>query len=175
MTEGTKSLLIGCHNFFIHPLMVIKAWRWWFGVWPNPWQIICIFIHDIGLAGRQYLSDHTAKKGHWILGANISYILFGWKGYYFCSGHTPESNHPRSDLWYADKLSWVIAPLWWMWANYYLDVSRDGTRVSNPHQFKVWIARNFVSQNHFGAHELYLRETATLKSAPATTGESDGR
>ena len=158
MTEGTKSLLIGCHSFIMHPLMVIKAWRWWFGTWPEPWQIVCIFIHDLGLAGRQYLSDPKAKEGHYKFGAYWAGRLFGWKGYYFCAGHTPESCEPRSDLWYADKASWLVAPLWWLWANYYLDVGKNH-RVSHPHEWRLWIARNLAAQNHFGAHQLFLDET----------------
>jgi hypothetical protein len=143
--------------------MVIKAWRWWFGAWPKFWQIVCICIHDVGLYGRQYLSDRHAKQGHWELGAWWAYRLFGRKGYEFCAGHTPESGEPRSDLWFADKASWLVAPLWWLWVNYYLDVSRNGKHVSNPYQFRLWIARNLVAQNHFGAHQLYLSETHKIE------------
>lgn len=167
MTEGTKSLLIGCHNFIIHPLMVIKAWHWWFKTWPEPWQIVCIFIHDLGLAGRQYLSDPAAKKGHWRLGASWAKRLFGEKGFLFCAGHTPDSMEPRSDLWYADKASWLVAPLWWLWMNYYLDVNSNGVGISNPYHFRLWIAKNLAAQNHFGAHQLYLEETKRNKDALA--------
>lgn len=154
MTEGTKSYLIGCHSFFFHPLFVIKAWHWWFGTWPKPWQIVCIFLHDIGIIGRQYLSSHEAKIGHWELGAKISGYLFGQKGAWFCAGHTPESNFPRSDLWFADKASWLVAPLWWLHLNYRL----EGYKVSGPHEWRAIIARNLANGNHFGAHQLYIDE-----------------
>lgn len=160
MTEGTRSLLIGCHSFIMHPLMVLRAWRWWFGSWPRPWQIICIFIHDWGISGRQYLSDHKAKEGHWRVGALLAYKLFGYNAFMFCAGHTPESDYPRSDLWYADKASWLVAPLWWLWLNYRL----EKFRVSHPHQWQVIIARNLRDDlasngnNHFGGHQLYLDE-----------------
>lgn len=163
MTEGTRSLLIGCHSFIMHPLMVIKAWRWWFGHWPKPWQIICIVVHDWGVAGRQYLSNNNAKYGHWMLGAVIAKKLFGDKGSAFVAGHTPESSEQgwvRSDLWYADKASWLVAPLWWLWLNYRL----EKFQVSHPHQWRVIIAKNLRDDlasggnNHFGGHQLYLDE-----------------
>lgn len=155
MSEGTRSLLIGCHNIIMHPLMVIRAWRWWFGTWPKPWQIVCIFVHDVGLAGRQYLSDPMAKEGHWKLGAYWAGRLFGWKGFYFCAGHTPESCEPRSALWFADKASWLVAPVWWLWLNYRL----EGFQVTHPYDWQILIAKNLLAQNHFGAHQLYLNET----------------
>ncbi len=160
ISEGTRSLLIGCHSFIIHPLMVLRAWRWWFGSWPAIWQIVCIFLHDIGLAGREYLSDPAIKKGHWRLGASWAERLFGNKGFLFCAGHTPESMGPRSDLWYADKASWLVAPIWWMKLNYLLDVSKNGRKVSGPWEFKLWIAKSLkddlIHGNHFSAHQKFI-------------------
>lgn len=153
MTEGTKSYLIGCHQFLIHPLCVLWAWRKWFGSWPKFWQIVCIFLHDIGICGRQYLSNKDAKDGHWKRGAVYAYLLFGDKGFLFCAGHTPEALpcYPRSLLWYADKYSWVVAPMWWLWNNYRV----EGFQVTNPLEWKVLIAKNLLDENHFSSHKLY--------------------
>lgn len=158
MTEGTRSLLIGCHQFIMHPIQVIRGWKWWFGYWPKPWQVICIFLHDVGLFGRQYLSDHEAKNGHWKFGAKIAKRLFGPKGYLFCAGHTPESGHTKSDLWYADKASWLVAPMWWLWLNY----RNEKFTVSHPHLWQIIIARNILEQNHFSGHQLYLDEVKNV-------------
>lgn len=157
VSEGTRSLLIGCHQFIMHPIQVVRAWRWWFGKWPRPWQVACIFLHDIGLAGRQYLSDPKAKNGHWGLGAEVARKLFGERGFLLCAGHTPESWHPRSDLWYADKASWLLAPVWWMKLNYLLDVSNNGRGVTGPYEFKLWIGRKLLEDEYpFSAHDCYL-------------------
>lgn len=155
MTEGTKSYLVGCHQFLIHPLCVLWAWRKWFRSWPKPWQIICIFLHDIGICGRQYLSEKNAKDGHWKYGARLSWHFFGLKGYLFCAGHTPESDNeygfPRSDLWYADKYSWVVAPMWWLWSNYKI----ERFQVTHPWDWKILIANNLLKDKHFSSHGLY--------------------
>jgi len=153
MTEGTKSYLIGCHQFLIHPLCVLWAWYKWYGAWPKPWQVVCIFIHDIGICGRQYLSDENAKWGHWEAGANLAGRLFGRKAYNFCAGHTPESFIivSRSDLWYADKYSWVVAPMWWLWNNFRV----EGFQVTHPWEWKILVAKNLLEENHFSSHKLY--------------------
>jgi len=154
MTEGTKSYLIGCHQFLIHPLCVLWAWHKWFGSWPKFWQIVCIFVHDIGICGRQYLSDKNAKNGHWMCGTFIADRLFGHKGWNFCGGHTPESkwaNISRSDLWYADKYSWVVAPMWWLWNNFRV----EGFQVTSPLEWKILVAKNLLAENHFSSHKLY--------------------
>ncbi len=171
MTEGTRSLLIGCHSFIMHPLMVIKAWHWWFGRWPRPWQIICIFIHDWGIAGRDYLTWKYAKVGHWRCGAHLAYKFFGQKGFDFCAGHTPESTRAfadikRSDLWYADKASWLVAPIWWLKLNYIFDISNNGrNKVSSPWEFKLWIAQNLkedlLNGNHFSCHQKFIEDHHT--------------
>ena len=162
MKEGTRSYLIGCHSFIMHPLMVLKAWKWWFRSWPKFWQIVCIFIHDIGICGRQYISDNQAKDGHWMLGAWVAYKLFGMKGWYFCAGHTPESEWcscSRSDLWFADKASWLVAPIWWLWLNYKL----ERFEVSHPYQWQIIIANNLLSQNHFSSHQIFIDEVKNLR------------
>lgn len=102
MTEGTKSYLIGYHQFFLHPLWVLLTWRLEYKSWPRWWEIICIFLHDVGICGRQYLSDDKAKGGHWKLGSDLSGEIVGrltnWKDEIWyralclCAGHCPEES-----------------------------------------------------------------------------------
>ena len=91
MTEGTKSYLFGCHQFFIHPLIVVIAWIKLYKKFPKFWELVCIFLHDIGHIGKNYLTNYEEKRQHWILGARIAKRLFGWKGYHLICGHTTQS------------------------------------------------------------------------------------
>jgi len=151
--SGTRSYLFGCHSFWFHPILVILAWRKRFGRWPASWQIVCIFIHDIGVVGMDYLK---AKDGHWVRGAELARKLFGDKGYLFCAGHTNSSGVKRSDLFWADKGSWLIAPMWWLWLNYWIDI-RHGSDCS-PRRWKLLMSQNIEKEDAEDAHQLYLRE-----------------
>ncbi len=162
MTEGTKSYLIGCHQFFLHPLCVLMAWRLEYKSWPHWWEIICIFLHDVGVCGRQYLSDDTAKKGHWGLGARMAewllpanFDVFSWV---MIAGHCPkESGYGESKLFRADKRSWLVAPTWWLWWNYWVEWNGKGPGVTKPPIWKKIVAENLKSKNPIGSHELYLQ------------------
>ena len=156
MTEGTKSYLIGCHNFFFHPLWVLLAWKLEYKRWPKLWQIICIFLHDIGHLGINYLSDPKMKDRHLVLGAKIAKKFFGMKGFLFIAGHT-NSGYKRSLLWRADKRSWLVAPMWWLWSNYYIEWLSKGIKVTPPPEWKKIVKINFESDNQITNHELYLK------------------
>jgi hypothetical protein len=116
MKQGTISVLIGCHSP-IHSALVVLAWRRLYGRWPRPWQVVCIFLHDIGHWGRDYLDDYEQKREHWKLGARIAQRLFGVKGWQLTAGHCSHSGMPLSDLYKADKYSYYLAPRWWLYAN----------------------------------------------------------
>lgn len=125
MTQGTKSYLFGCHQFFLHPLFVLIAWYCHYKSFPKAWQVVCIFLHDIGICGRQYL-ENNQKDGHWERGAFVAYKLFGLKGYKFCRGHSDEYENSlnlaiqtpkrtlRSVLFIPDKISFLYAPKFWI-------------------------------------------------------------
>lgn len=117
MTEGTKSYLIGCHQFLIHPIIIVIAWKKHFGTMPLLWELICIFLHDIGHIGLDYLSDYKQKKIHYKKGALIADKLFGLKGFLLVAGHTTQSGYNKSKLFWADKYSRVITPIWWLRLN----------------------------------------------------------
>ena len=175
MKEGTKSYLIGCHQFFFHGLWVLFAWRLEYKKWPQWWEIICIFLHDVGICGRQYLSDDKAKIGHWMLGAWWSYLIV-WKlsknpylghlAAWTCAGHCPkESSLPHlpvmeSKLSRADKRSWLVAPMWWLKLNYYTEWHGKGLGVNLYHATAGWqklVAENLRRVKPLESHELYIR------------------
>lgn len=166
MTEGTKSYLIGCHQFLLHPLWVLLAWRLEYKSFPKWWEIIGIFLHDIGICGRQYLSDDEAKDGHWLLGAYKSYEVLHllkpdsglcFKIYRLCAGHSSTSYAPKSKLWKADKRSWLVAPTWWLWCNYWVEWDGKGLGVTKPLKWKELVAENLKREKPIGSHELYMR------------------
>lgn len=110
MREGTRSLLVGSHSVVFHTLAICRAWRAHYGRWPQPWQFVCITLHDVGLWGMDYLSG--PKDGHWKQGALIAGRLFGAKGFRFCAGHSRASGYRQSDLLLPDKLCWLHQPKW---------------------------------------------------------------
>ena len=153
MTEGTKSYLFGCHQFLIHSIIVVIAWKKHYGYMPRLRELICILLHDIGHIGKQYLSDYEQKRGHWILGARIAGKLFGYRSYNLIAGHTKQSGFPRSKLFYADKYSWVIAPVWWLRLNDKIEES--GKQRSLKHWRKL-VKENWEQGCPKGNHEIYL-------------------
>ncbi len=175
MTEGTKSYLIGCHQFLLHPLWVLLAWRLEYKSWPKWWELICIFLHDFGICGRQYLSDDTAKIGHWRKGVGLTWNVLNridrllpirkrdfnttaLKGFQLCAGHCPEeSGFPESKLSRADKRSWLVAPMWWLWCNYWAEWQGKGIAVTPPPIWKKLVAENLRRKKPIGSHELYMR------------------
>lgn len=182
MTEGTRSYLFGCHHFLMHPIQDIRGWWYEHGRWPCWWEIIAIFCHDIGVCGRQYLSVPGAKAGHWRKGANLArrivrdvyrvkawllrrhrYTLsrlmaraYGEEAYRLVAGHCPEeSGYPRSNLFRPDKRCWVIAPMWWLWSNYYVEWCGKNVGVTPPPVWKELCRKNLETENPIGNHELY--------------------
>ena len=151
MTEGTRSYLFGCHQFLIHPLVVILAWKKLYKHYPKPWEIVCIFLHDIGHIGKDYLTDYEQKKKHWKLGANIAHSLFGVSGFYLVAGHDTNSGVPRSNLFWADKYSWLIAPRWWLRSN--VPVEKFTHSVDH---FLAEVKKNWENDCPFDTHQIYL-------------------
>ena len=160
MKQGTVSVLIGCHSP-MHSLIVLVAWVKLYHGWPKPWQIVCIFLHNIGHWGKDYLDDYEQKKRHGELGATIAKRLFGQRGYDFIAGHNPYNGAARSLLYNPDKYSWVIAPVWWMITNTWFEpkLKRKGsTRRESAIMFKEAMRDNWETGLKELGHEIYLRQ-----------------
>lgn len=156
MSEGTKSYLFGCHHFFFHPLFVLMAWVKLYRRWPKWWELVCIFLHDIGHIGKQYLSHYEEKKQHWVLGAEIAYKLFGPKGYAMVAGHVTQAGVLRSKLYKPDKHSWIIAWKWWLRFN---RVVEPQLKAATVEEFQQAVEENIKGGYQNGNHSIYLRYT----------------
>lgn len=157
ITEGTKSYLFGCHQFIMHPLYVTLAWKRLYDRWPRLWELVCIFLHDVGHIGKQYLSDPEQKKDHWKLGAKIAHRLFKHKGMALISGHTKHGSrgkHEPSKLYYADKVSWLLAPNWWLQLSY--KIEDFNSEAARPKAWKKLVYENMKKGFPKGLHEVYL-------------------
>lgn len=164
MTEGTKSLLFGCHQFLLHPLFVVAAWRKLYSRWPRPWQLVCILLHDIGHLGKDYLSDPELKKIHWQLGAVLAGKLFGTHAYWFVRWHSKSSNGSTwqpSELFWADKYSRLIAPLWFRQASCLV----EGFTRKQQRQWQADMRENWNNGCPKGSHQLYLEIREELTDA----------
>lgn len=129
MKEGTITVLFGAHNIF-HSIIVLISWIRIYKKFPSFWQLFCIFIHDIGYFGKDYLTN-LSNDDHEILGATIAKRLFGQKGYDFVFGHR-SNNNVYSLLERADDFSQVITPIWLMKLNYLI----ENKKLSDPFKWK---------------------------------------
>jgi hypothetical protein len=154
MKEGTISVLVGCHSV-IHSFLVWKSWRHVNGRYPKLWEIGCIFLHDIGHWGKDYLSDIEQKKQHWKLGALIAHRLFGVKGYYLCAGHVDDKNN---ELFKADKYSWYIAPEWWLYTSAILEPKLRCGKTLEYHvnEFKNKVASSIETGEYRNTHDIFM-------------------
>jgi hypothetical protein len=118
MKTGTKSLLIGAHQFIIHPICVAIAWNRLYG-FPKDIRLWCaFFLHDIGYFGCSNIDGLEGKK-HPYLGANIISCLFDRQNYAWFQFSVLHSGYiakiygmEASKLCAADKLAFCIHPKW---------------------------------------------------------------
>jgi len=157
--EGTVSILIGCHSVF-HSFLVLISWRKLYGSWPKFWQIICIFLHDIGHIGKDYLSDYEQKKKHWELGAKVAGRFFGRKAYIFTAAHCSHSGYCGLRMLYkADKYSWYISPTWWLYWNNIVEPKLTINCESNMdaiRKFQKSVKESIESGEFRSTHSMYL-------------------
>lgn len=134
MKLGTRSLLFGVHAVWWHFLTVLVAWRRLYGSWPNWWQSISIFCHDLGYWGKPNM-DGEEGRDHPVRGAQLAaeFACVVWclvnprgtmnehadfysKVYDFTLCHSRELskrlNVEPSKLCWADKYCVVIEPRW---------------------------------------------------------------
>jgi hypothetical protein len=158
MTQGTISWVFGCHSIG-HTILVIRAWKKLYQNYPSFKECICIFLHDIGHIGKQYLDDDEQKKQHWQLGASLAEKLFGNWAWWFVAGHDKNSDVQQSKLYKADKYSWYIAPVWWLYWNNVVEPKLKINCKSNMdaiRKFKAAVKQSIESGEYYSTHNLYL-------------------
>lgn len=137
MRIGTKSLLFGVHQVFIHPIFVAIAWWKLYGFPWDPRLWVAFVVHDWGYFGLPEM-DGEIGDAHPYLGAELMQKWFdGWDvgsvgtpdspcyshwrlqnhyWYDFCLYHSrflaKQNGKQPSRLCMADKLSLGIEP-WW--------------------------------------------------------------
>lgn len=163
MKQGTVSVLVGCHSP-IHSLLVIRAWHALCGHWPVPWEATCVFLHDIGHWGKDYLNDPEQKRLHWQLGARLAQRFFGERGWYLTAGHDGGSGFAKSLLYRADKLSWWYAPTWWLWANTVTEpkLMTGYSRREAIRLFREQVKESILSGDYRPTHEFYLERCGKI-------------
>lgn len=119
MKVGTKSLLVGYHQFLLHPLMVAEAWRRLYGFPWDPRLWVSFFVHDAGYVGSKNI-DGIEGQQHPFFGAEVAHFLFDLNGetkwFHFNLFHSRTTANlyfaPLSRLGYADKLAFLLYPKW---------------------------------------------------------------
>jgi hypothetical protein len=115
MKRGTLSVLVGAHQFLIHPVFVAIAWTRLYGFPTDPRLWIAFVVHDLGYWDKAAMDDAEGER-HPELGARIMGRLFGSKWADFTLLHSrfyaKHLGQTISRLCVADKLSVILEPAW---------------------------------------------------------------
>lgn len=136
MKVGTKSLLFGVHQVFLHPLWVALAWWKLYGFPFDPRLWVAFVVHDWGYWGSPEMDGPTgdlhpylgAKIMHWLFDGNTYWIWYSGEGDMevcrcarwrdFCLYHSrflaKQEGAQPSRLCMADKLSLGLES-WWLY------------------------------------------------------------
>jgi hypothetical protein len=136
---GTRSVLVGAHQFILHPLILAFCWWWEYGfraveigrrrkhyrgigysvpeyasLWrPALW--VAFIVHDIGYVGKVDM-DGIDGATHPEVGAKIMRALFGepWGDFVLLHSrnYAARLQRPVSPLCVADKWAIVLEPAW---------------------------------------------------------------
>ena len=157
MTVGTRSVLFGVHNIFVHPLAVGIAWWKLYGPPLDPRLWIAFLVHDIGYLGKSSMEGPIGET-HVELGARIMQALFGPSWGEFCRRHSRyyarSRSLPISRLCVADKLAFVLTPAW-----LYLPLARGSGELTE------YMSR--AKERQAGNGHFTPEEAAQLSSADA--------
>lgn len=125
MKSGTKTILFGTHQFFIHPIFVFMAWLILYKRLPNRYEFLAILTHDLGYWGLPNIDGEEGEEHPAIVydfwmnflrpkngltatwRAIISEEVIGHSRFY-----SNKTDFPLSKLFYADKLSVTLYPSW---------------------------------------------------------------
>jgi len=164
MKVGTRSLLFGVHQVFIHPWFVAAGWIKLYG-WTWDLRIWAAFVvHDWGYWGKPNM-DGPEGETHPVLGADIMWLLFGneWRRFALLHSrfYAKSWGVPPSKLCYADKMAIVMTP-WWVYlplARLSGELNEYMTRGKDPHG--KYAGEGQVSDN---AKEWYLKVQSFVAS-----------
>lgn len=117
MNVGTKSLLFGAHQVFIHPWFIALGWWRLYGFPFDPRLWLCFIIHDWGYWGKPNM-DGKEGETHVEWAAQFMRRYFGPDWGKVCLYHSrfycERDAAAPSRLCYADKLAIVYEP-WWLY------------------------------------------------------------
>lgn len=176
MKVGTKSLLFGVHQFILHPLVVLRAWIYLYGL-PNLKELVCIIIHDWGYLGLPNMDGNEGTK-HPEFAAKLAGKWFGQEYYDLCICHSRHYakviGKEPSKLCWADKLCIKYNP-WWFYVPIsiltgeifeYRKVSADMGLIPLSISHKEWfqlvkgkMVKQIMEQNKINKSERRKRNT----------------
>lgn len=118
MKVGTKSVLFGVHQFIIHPIFVLRAWRIIYRSWPTLAEFCAVVCHDAGYWGMPNMDgpegeQHPEKAASWwrgrfgSFGNEVAAIIIGHSRF-----HAAKNGVPLSRLFRPDKLATALYPRW---------------------------------------------------------------
>jgi len=114
MKIGTKSILIGEHQFLLHPLFVLRGWLKLYGR-PSWRELVAIVVHDWGYWGCPNM-DGPEGEQHPVRGARIAYRLAGEDAADQVLRHSRficrQARLDPSKLCFADKHASAYMPTW---------------------------------------------------------------
>lgn len=134
MKVGTRSLVFGVHQVFLHPIFVTVAWFKLYGC-PSWKEFVCIVVHDWGYWGKPNM-DGKEGESHPEFGARLAHRLLDrtvfvallydvdveWQKettyhdlcLYHSRHYAKNAGAEPSKLCWADKLSIAYEP-WWLY------------------------------------------------------------
>jgi hypothetical protein len=111
---GTRSLLVGVHTWWLHPLFTAAGWWELFGPPLDPRLWVAFLVHDWGYWQMEHMDDAVGQT-HPLLGGRIMGALFGQRWNDFTRLHSRYyarlEGRPPSPLCAADKLATARVPL----------------------------------------------------------------
>lgn len=157
MRLGRKSLLYGCHQFLLHPILVLLAWRRINRLtggkltWKH-W--LAALVHDWGYWWASSI-DGPSGLPHPAFGAELILWLTGDEWWYeeiLCHSrfYAKRLGLPASNMCWVDKLSVAIMPSW-LWATLawltgegweYIDNKAYEIHCPMPHTFTSLIIKH---------------------------------
>jgi hypothetical protein len=132
---GTKSVLVGAHQFILHPFMVALAWRRLYG-WRlvtcsstgvttslRDWRLwICFIIHDLGYIGCRTMDGEdgerhpiwAARRMKRIIARTRSGVSWCWHDFVLLHSRFMARQERRdpSLFCHADKAAIGVTPTW---------------------------------------------------------------